>query len=168
MVNAIIDYIAKSNLFNFVIFAAIIIWVCKIIDVSGKLESAKNSVKEHIDFSGNAKTESEDYLKSIEESVAHIEEEITEIIRKSEENAGRVGEKILEDAGRTVNGIKENLSKAAENRAALLKNDILRRASEASIEVARNHIINELNNNYDLHNKLIDESIESVGGNIKW
>ena len=49
-----------------------------------------------------------------------------------------------------------------ENKSALLKNDILKRASEASIEVARNHIVNELNNNYDLHQKLIDESLEAL------
>jgi len=166
MVNAIIEYIAKSNLFNFVIFAAVIIWVCKIIDVNGKLESAKNNVKENIDSSESAKNESEIYLKGIEETLAHIENEIDGIIKESEENAERVGEKILEDAQRTITGIKENSSKAVENKTALLKNDILRRASEASIEVAKNHIINELNNNNDLHNRLIDESIEAVGGNV--
>ena len=58
--------------------------------------------------------------------------------------------------------IKDNSKKLVENKSALLKNDILRRASEASIEVARNHIVNELNNNYDLHQKLIDESLEAL------
>ena len=55
----------------------------------------------------------------------------------------------------------------ADNRAELLKNDIMRRASLAAVEIAKNHIINELMSNHDLHNKLIDESIEAInGGNI--
>ena len=98
----------------------------------------------------------------IEEKVSHIEEEIDGIIKKSEQNAKLVGEKIIQDANHTVESIKDNSKKLVENKSALLKNDILRRASEASIEVDRNHIVNELNNNYDLHQKLIDESLEAL------
>ena len=43
-----------------------------------------------------------------------------------------------------------------------MKNDLIKRATLASVEVAKSHIINELNNNQDLHNKLIDESIEAI------
>ena len=115
------------------------------------LEKAKQDVKANIEASENTKTESESYLKEIEETLSHIEEEVDGIIKKSENNAKLVGEKILEDARKTVIGIKDNSQKAAENKSALVKNDILKRASEASIDVARTHIINELNNNYDLH-----------------
>ena len=51
-----------------------------------------------------------------------------------------------------------------ENKRTVLRNDLIRRASSASIEVAKYHIINELNNNYDLHQRLIDESIEAIEG----
>ena len=61
-------------------------------------------------------------------------------------------------------GIRDNARKVVENKSALLKNDILRRASQASIDVARNHIINELRDNDGLHQKLIDESIEAING----
>ena len=46
----------------------------------------------------------------------------------------------------------------------ILKNELLKRASLASVEVAKNHIINELNTNQGLHDKLIDESIEAIEG----
>ncbi len=160
--NSILDYIGRTNLFNFAIFLAIIIYVCKKINLNGILEGAKNKVKENIETSENTKAESESHLKDIEQTLAHIEDEIDGIIKKSENNAKLVGEKILEDAQKTISGIKENSQKAVENRSALLKNDILKRASGASIEVAKNHIINELNNNYELHNRLIDESIEAI------
>ena len=58
--------------------------------------------------------------------------------------------------------IQENTSKALENSRTILKNELLKRASLASIEVAKNHIINELSWNQGLHNKLIDESIEAL------
>lgn len=163
-ISEIINYIGRTNLFNFVIFLAIIIFVCKKINVTGKLEAAKKDVVNNIENSKAAKSDSESTLKAIEESVAHIEEEIDEIIKKAEENARMVGGKILEDAEKSVENIKYNSNKTADARAGLIKNDIMRRASAASVDVAKNHIINELRNNPELHNKLIDESVEAING----
>ena len=162
MLGSVLDYISKTNLFNFIIFLSILIFLFKKIDVVGMLENMKNAIIENIEASKTSKSESETHLKEIQEKVSHIEEEIDGIIKKSEQNAKLVGEKIIEDANHTVESIKDNSKKLVENKSALLKNDILRRASEASIEVARNHIVNELNNNYDLHQKLIDESLEAL------
>ena len=162
MLGSVLDYISRTNLFNFIIFLSILIFLFKKIDVVGMLENMKNAVIENIEASKTSKSESETHLKEIQEKVSHIEEEIDGIIKKSEQNAKLVGEKIIEDANHTVESIKENSKKLVENKSALLKNDILKRASEASIEVARNHIVNELNNNYDLHQKLIDESLEAL------
>ena len=162
MLGSVLDYISRTNLFNFVIFLSVLIFLFKKVDVVGMLENMKNAVIENIEASKTSKSESETHLKEIQEKVSHIEEEIDGIIKKSEQNAKLVGEKIIEDANHTVESIKDNSKKLVENKSALLKNDILRRASEASIEVARNHIVNELNNNYDLHQKLIDESLEAL------
>ena len=162
MLGSVLDYISRTNLFNFVIFLSILIFLFKKIDVVGMLDNMKNVVIENIVSSKTSKSDSEIHLKEIEEKVSHIEEEIDGIIKKSEQNAKLVGEKIIQDANHTVESIKDNSKKLVENKSALLKNDILRRASEASIEVARNHIVNELNNNYDLHQKLIDESLEAL------
>lgn len=163
-ISEIINYIGRTNLFNFVIFLAIIIFVCKKINVTGKLEAAKKDVVNNIENSKAAKSDSESTLKAIEESVAHIEEEIDEIIKKAEENARMVGGKILEDAEKSVENIKYNSKKTADARAGLIRNDIMRRASAASVDVAKNHIINELRNNPELHNKLIDESVDAING----
>ena len=162
MLGSVLDYISRTNLFNFIIFLSILIFLFKKIDVVGMLDNMKNAVIENIESSKTSKSDSETHLKEIEEKVSHIEEEIDGIIKKSEQNAKLVGEKIIEDDNHTVESIKDNSKKLVENKSALLKNDILRRASEASIEVARNHIVNELNNNYDLHQKLIDESLEAL------
>ncbi len=162
MLGSVLDYISRTNLFNFVIFLSILIFLFKKIDVVGMLDNMKNAVIKNIEASKTSKSESETHLKEIEEKVSHIEEEIDGIIKKSEQNAKLVGEKIIEDANHTVESIKDNSKKLVENKSALLKNDILKRASEASIEVARNHIVNELNDNYDLHQRLIDESLEAL------
>ena len=162
--NIFIDYIARTNLFNFIIFSFIIIVLVKKINVPAKLELEQNVVKDTIMDSEKAKLESEERLNSIEELMAHIEDEIDSILEKSTENANFVGEKILRDSNKTAQVIQENANKALENSYTILKNELLRRASLASIEVAKNHIINELSWNQGLHDKLIDESIEALEG----
>lgn len=159
-----LDYIARTNLFNFVIFLSIIIFLLKKINLSAKLEVQQTFVKESIVESESVKVQSEERLSSIEDSMAHIEEEIDSILEKSEENAKLVGTKILEDAQKTALVIQENTDKALDNSRMILKNELLKRASLASVEVAKNHIVNELSWNQGLHDKLIDESIEAIEG----
>ena len=158
------EYIGRTNLFNFIIFLSVFILIWKMAKLGDMLERAKQNVIDHIEESKSKKADSEDHLKQIEETVSHLGEEIEGLIKKSEDNAKLVGEKILQDAGNMAEGIRDNARKFVENKSALLKNDILRRASQASIDVARNHIINELRDNDGLHQKLIDESIEAING----
>lgn len=159
-----IDYIARTNLFNFIIFAGIIVYLVIKLKVNLKIENAKVSVDETITSSETAKIESEKKLGDIEESMAHLEEEIDAIIAESEERAKLVGANILEDAERGVETVKENAQKALENSTSILRNDLIRRASLASIEIAKARILEELSRNKELHQKLIEESIERLEG----
>lgn len=162
--NIFVDYIARTNLFNFVIFLSIIIFLLKKINIPAKLEKEQEIIKDLIVESETVKFQSEERLSSIETSMAHIEEEIDSILKKSEQNAKLVGGKILEDAQKTVVMIQENADKAIANSRMILKNELLKRASLASVEVAKAHIINELSWNQGLHDKLIDESIDAIEG----
>ena len=162
MLATVLDYIARTNLFNFTIFAIVIALIFRHLNVIGKIDKGAEIVSENIEDSKAAKVESETNLSEIKEKVANLENEIDEIIEKAKSNAHLVGEQILSDADKTAQNIQTNFEKTVENKTALLKNDIMKRASLASVEVAKNQIIAELNNNKELHNKLINESIEAI------
>ena len=154
---------ATSVLSNFVVFSTIIIFVMtRIVNTSSLIETAQKSVVEEIYASENVKVESEAKLSKVEESMAHIEEEIESILSKSEQNAKLVGEKILIDADKSIQILQDNTAKSIENSQVLLKNDLIKRVSLASVEVAKKQILQELNNNQGLHDRLIDESLESI------
>lgn len=164
MLETVLDYISRTNLFNFIIFVSIIVFIFIKLDIMNKLNDGKNAVAEQVEESKTAKTDSETNLLSIKDKVSNLETEIEKIIQSSADNAKLVGEKIIEDANKTVENIKENSEKIVENQTELIKNDILRRTSNASVEIAKKHIIEELNKNNDLHNKFIDESVEAING----
>ena len=154
---------ATSVLSNFVVFLTIIIFVMtRIVNTSSLIETAQKSVVDEIYASENVKVESETKLSKVEESMAHIEEEIESILSKSEQNAKLVGEKILIDADKSIQILQDNTAKSIENSQVLLKNDLIKRVSLASVEVAKKQILQELNNNQGLHDRLIDESLESI------
>jgi len=159
-----IDYIARTNLFNFIIFAGIIAYLIVKLKVGNKIEDATISVNETITNSESAKTESENKLNDIKESMSHLEDDINAILAESEERAKLVGSNILADAEKGALIVKENAQKAFENSTIILKNDLIRRASSASIEIAKSRITEELRLNEELHQKLIDESIEKLEG----
>ena len=164
MFETVLDYIARTNLFNFIIFAGIICYLIIKLDVKGCLEKGADSVAEKIENSTTSKSESEIKLQTIEDKVSGLAEEIDGIIKQSQANAELVGSQILADADKTADNIQGNTLKLIENKTGVIKNDIMRRASVASVEVAREQIINELDNNSELHNRLIDESVEAVNG----
>ena len=164
MLETVLDYIARTNLFNFIIFAGIIAYLIIKLDLKGNLEKGAESVAEKIDNSKTAKEESETKLHSVEDKVSNLEEEVNGIIEQSKANAELVGGQIISDAEKSAENIKTNTLKLIDNKTGVIKNEIMRRASLASVEVAREHIISELNNNAELHNKLIDESVEAMNG----
>ena len=162
MFEAVIDFIARTNLFNFIIFAGIIAYIFIKLNIAESLDKSAANVAEKIEESKSAKEQSEEHLKTIEDKVALLSNEIASIIEQSENNAKIVGEKIMLDANKTAENIHNNSLKLINNKTAVLKNDIMQRASLASVEVAKEHILQELNNNNDLHNRLIDESIAAI------
>ena len=160
---SVLSSLSRAVLSNFILFALIIGLVMKqVVHPKSMLEKAQTAVEEEIRASEVAKEDSEEKLTGIQKSARNVKKEVAEIIKKSEENAQLVGAKILEDAEKTALVVKENADKSIENSQILLKNDLIRRASLASVEVAKSHIINELNANSELHDKLIDESIEAL------
>ena len=137
MFETVLDYIARTNLFNFIIFAAVFALIFWKVDLIGGLEKGRMSIAEKIEDSEATKNEAVTGMKTIEDKVSNLESEIDEIVKKSEENAKIVGQKIITEANQTAENIKTGVVKLTENKAALLKNDIMRRASLAAVETAK-------------------------------
>ena len=159
-----IDYIGRTNLFNFIIFASIIAFLIKKINIVSLLEKNQNLIKDDILNSESAKLSSEEKFNEAKDALDNIQSEIDLIFNSSKENANLVGEKYLKNSENTKATIEENTAKSIDNNKLILKNDILKKVSLASVEIAKDYIKNELNNNQELHDKLIDESINSIEG----
>ena len=159
----VLSFTARAVLANFIVFASIIFIIAnKVVKPSKLLEEEQQNIKEKIEKSEKTKTQSQQDLEATQERIKKIDEEIEAIVKKFENNANQVGKRILQDAKKATVGIEDDTQKTIKNNQIILKNDIIKKTSSALIEIAKNQIIEELNKNPDLHNKLIEESIKTI------
>ena len=164
----ILSYTSRAVLANFIVFATIIFIVSKVaIKPNEIIEKAQKDIEQSIKKSEQAKLDSQEQLLSTQERMKNIEVEVEEIIKSSKETAQNAGAKILDDANKTTLSAKEDIKKTIQNNQYLTKSDIVRRTSSALIEIAKANIINELNKNPQLHDKLIDDSIQTISLNVQ-
>ncbi|MBE7707679.1 MAG: ATP synthase F0 subunit B [Cyanobacteria bacterium SIG27] len=162
----ILSYTSRAVLANFIVFATIIFIISKFaIKPNELLEKAQKDIENSIKKSEQVKLDSQEQLLSTQNRIKNIEVEVEEIIQNSKTNAQNAGAKILDDANKIAISTKEDIKKTIQNNQYLTKNDIIRRTSSALIEIAKTNIINELNKNPQLHDKLIDESIQTISLN---
>lgn len=159
----ILPFTSRAVLANFIVFSAIIVIVVKkFIKPNEALEVAQNEIKNKIENSQNTKEESQKRLASTKESLENIGALIESIFKQSNSNAQKIGEKIVQDAHKTASSIQNDTDKTIKNNQNSLKTDLIKRTSKALIEIAKAQIVNELEKNPQLHNKLIEESIETI------
>lgn len=159
----ILSYSSRAVLSNFIVFVGIIAIIFKkVIHPNALIEKAQSDIETKIENSKNSKIQSQKELQATKERIEKIDEEIDEIVRKFKNNASQVGNKILQEAQKSTLDIESDTKKTIKNNQTLSKNDVVKRTSNAIIEIAKMQIINELNKNPKLHDKLIEESIKKI------
>lgn len=154
--------IVMSNTFNFVIFVAILVYVFKKINIGNLITSLQTKIKQIIEaaksFLGQAVLD----FKKAEDEVKNVPQDVKKMISDAENTAEILSKKILEDANKQVQTIEKNAQKLVEAEEKKLSAQILQKTSKASVEIAKDHIKNVLNNNPNLHEKYINESIDAL------
>lgn len=154
--------IVESNTFNFIIFLLIFVWICKKCKISSMIETMQKRVISLIEDAKQAKEKSIDELKNTQNFVANVENEVEEILSTAEQNAERLGQKILKDAEIQVSSILANTDKVVESEGQKIISSLSKKTTIASIEVAKKHIIDTLNERPHYHADFINDSIDEL------
>ena len=156
--------ILKSNTFNFLIMVAICVAVVRKLNLSQKLDDTISNIKESIENSEIANQNSLEELKKADEQTKNVENEIAEIEQKGQENLSSLKDKISADTEFHINSIKLGADKIIDAKGKEIVSNLSKKTVLASIEIARQHIINLLKQHPDYHQKFIKESIEELNG----
>ena len=154
--------ILHSNLINFAVMVAIIAWLCLKMDISNKLEQLRLNIENNVKNSDLAKENARSLLKNTLKSVENLGQEIETIQQNATTSAEKLAEKIKNDTQNQIDKLEQNTQKSIKTQSEKVQGELKQEISYATIELAEEKIKNSLNNDENLHKKLIDESIEKL------
>lgn len=156
------NLIVQSNTFNFAILVIIIAVVFAKIDLPGIIEKIKNDVARAIENAKQEKENAEKDLKTAQKTAANTDNEVAEQLKTAENNAQNLSQGIMKNTELQIENIKSNILKVINAEEKSLSAKLTQDTVNNSIELAKQNIINKLNENPDLHNKFIDDSINEI------
>jgi F0F1-type ATP synthase membrane subunit b/b' len=154
--------IVESNIFNFVIF----IWLFALIFKKIKLKEIIHSLqKKIVEILNNAKKtgeEAQNELLNAQKSVENLESELEIIFEDAKKSAEVIGDKILSEAQKQIENIEANAVKVINAEEKLITSNLTKSTSKISVEMAKTHIKNTLQQTPSLYEKYINESIDDL------
>ena len=159
--------ILTSNLFNFVLMLVLLGWIIDKLKLADALEKGRKSVENRITSAKQEHKAALETLYETQDKGIDVEKEALEIIDKSAKNAVLVGEKLVEDAQKQAQSFSKTTEKAIKTNTERLKLNLTNETAQASINLAKKHIQNLLEEDRNLHIKYINESIDKLGKILK-
>ena len=156
------NIIVKSNTFNFLILLGFIILLCKIFKAGNLIENACQRIRQNVQNSNSAKSDSEKKLEEARKTVQNVANEVKEIFDNAQKSAGLIGDKILKEADNQAKRIFENANKTLEQEGKKLVLSLTQKTALASLETAKNHIQKTLEEKPQYHNDFIKQSIDEL------
>lgn len=158
----IFKIIVETNTFNFLILVLLLGIIFKKLDINTKLNNAIDNVKKTIDNSISAKNKSDEDLGLAQKEVKNLTQEIDEIKQKNEESILKNKTILEEETNSQIETIKENAFKIINSKEKEIASRLSKKTVLATIELAKQHVINILNKDGSYHQKFIDESIKEL------
>ena len=152
----------QSNIFNFILVVAIIVYLVRKFNLKQKIENLTNEIKSYVDESENEKLDAEKELKNINDKIAKLPSEIDNINRSADNSVKSLSEKILTETESQKQDILNNAERLLNLETKKFKSKLVGILSEKSVELVQQNTINQLNSNRDLHKKYIDNAISEL------
>jgi len=154
--------IIHSNLINFSVMVAIIVWLCLKLNIAEKLEVLRKNIENKITSSEKDKEKAAEFLYNTEKSVENLGQELEEIKDKAQISAQNLADKIIKDAKTQIDKLEQNTQKNINSQTAKVQDELKQEISEKTLNSAKEKIEQKLQSDINLHKKLIDQSIADL------
>jgi F-type H+-transporting ATPase subunit b len=156
----LLEYIFESNIINFLIVFSFIVYLMVKFNLVGVIENKKNQIIKAIEDSKAKVETSKAELAESKNKVKNIDTEKNQIINEAQKVAKTLSEQIEEDALKKKEAIELKSEKTIEGEKQKAIKDVSIKVADAAFEVAKQHIIQSLDNKKQL--ELIDEFINNL------
>ncbi|MBQ9688591.1 ATP synthase F0 subunit B [bacterium] len=164
MFTEIWDTVLKSNLFNFVVLVVILTFVAIKFDLKSMIASMQDKVAQTINDVKQKKADSETALNDAIKSVKNLASDVEQIERDAKKSADSIYKKIVDEAQAQADNIYFGADKVISAEEKQIVADLVKTISQASVAKSKENVQNMLENNIELHEKYINESIDKLDG----
>ena len=156
------ESLIAANFFAFCVLAALIVWGCKKLKVSDKLEAQRQKIQDTVDLSEEDKINSAKNLENTKKDFEKLPAEINELKENAKQSGEILAANIIAEAHSKSQIIESNILRAVDYEVKNQKISLTQEISEASLKLAHNNVIELLHNNHDLHHEMINECINEL------
>jgi len=157
-----VKYILSSNIINFILMAAILVWIFVKFNMGEILPKAIETVKDKIQKSDAEKSRAQKILDEAKALIDRLPQDVETLEKNSAQKIEVFKEDLENNAQKTIEGLQQSIDRALAIEEKKISNVLTDKTSIASVELAKQHIINVLNSNPDLHNQFIQNSLDEL------
>lgn len=152
----------QTNTFNFIIVFVILYIIFSKLNLKEKIESLKSDIKNYVDESSKEKDKAESDLNEIKNKIAKLPDEISRIQKSAKNSVESIERKIESEMKEQMSDIDNNAKRILNLETKKFKSKLTGILSEASVNLAKDNALKQLENNRELHDKYIYDAIDEI------
>lgn len=158
----ILKELATSNTINFAIMAILLGVIIKKLHLSTAFEKSIEAIKNQISNSETEKANSSKILGKNKDLIEKLPNELEEMEKTSQSKLTAFEEKIEDNTRKTIENLVLSTDRIKSIEEKKVSNLLTQSTSKEALELAKNRISELLENNPEMHNDFIQQSIDEL------
>ena len=158
----ILKELATSNTINFAIMAILLGVIIKKLHLSTAFEKSIEAIKNQISNSETEKANSSKILGKNKDLIEKLPNELEEMEKTSQSKLTAFEEKIEDNTRKTIENLVLSTDRIKSIEEKKVSNLLTQSTSKEALELAKNRICELLDNNPEMHNDFIQQSIDEL------
>lgn len=160
MTTSLIELILNSNVINFAMVAAFVVWIVKKADLSGLINKKRIEIIESINNAEEENKNKQNILSDTKIRVGNLEEEVLKITHEGEFVARNLSSNIIEGANKQAEDLHKKAEASVENQKQVIADAVMTKITNTAFYIAEEHIKQSIDER--LHRKYINEFIDNL------
>ena len=159
---SILKYLATSNAINFIIMLVILGWILKKINLGKSFAEAIECVKNSINKSVEELNQANKKLEHSQSLLKKMPSEIKDLEDNSQNKIKVFKDQIENNTNKTILELEKNIDNVLKLEEQKISNVLTDKTSIDSVELAKQHLVNLLKENPQLHEQFIQKSLNEL------
>ncbi len=155
--------ILESNLINFIIFLAILVWLI-IVKLPGLVQEKNTQLATELKKAEENYNFAKDQLKNAEQELASLKTDFEKMRNESKQKAQVLKEKLEQEKEASLNALKIRHQREIENMKALAQKEMQRILSIKALEITENTLKSNSTNYENFNQKAFDDTLSFFQG----